>query len=76
MERTPTRFGKISIIMDVGEHEGYRLSVIKEQGNQELKYLKLRWNGEAVLEGKKLVSQDGEYELPAAGDQIQLKLYI
>ncbi len=76
LERTPTRFGKISIIMDVGEHEGYRLSVIKEQGNQELKYLKLRWNGEAVLEGKKLVSQDGEYELPAAGDQIQLKLYI
>lgn len=74
LERTPTRFGKMSITLRSGDGGGYVFTYKREEGNQRLQYILLHWSGKAVLDGRELKSVDGTYLLPTEEMEITVKL--
>ena len=75
MEKTPTRFGKLSLELSVRGRGGYLLSVAREDGNQQPQYLRLHWAGKAVLDGGELEKSNGKYLLPLEEKQVCIELF-
>ena len=75
LEKTPTRFGKLSLELSVRGRGGYLLSVAREDGNQQPQYLRLHWAGKAVLDGGELEKSNGKYLLPLEEKQVCIELF-
>ncbi|MFR8670265.1 MAG: hypothetical protein ACLVD7_09440 [[Clostridium] leptum] len=75
LEKTPTRFGKLSLELSVRGKGGYLLSVAREDGNQRPQYLRLHWAGKAVLDGGELEKSNGKYLLPLEEKQVCIELF-
>lgn len=75
LEKTPTRFGKLSLELSVRGKGGYLLSVAREDGNQQPQYLGLHWAGKAVLDGGELEKSNGKYLLPLEEKQVCIELF-
>ena len=75
LEKTPTRFGKMSLELSVKDGGGYLLALTREEGNQVPEFLGLHWNGRAVLNGKELEASGGKYLLPLEEKRLRLELY-
>ena len=75
LEKTPTRFGKLSLELSVRGKGGYLLSVAREDGNQQPQYLRLHWAGKAVLDGGELEKSNGKYLLPLEEKQVCIELF-
>lgn len=74
LERTPTRFGKMSLTLLPLKAEGYTLTLKRENGNQIPEYLELCWKGTVTAEGQKLQKAGERFRLPLNKNEICLKL--
>lgn len=74
LERTPTRFGKMSLLLVPADKEGYVLTLKREKGNQVPKYIALHWNGNVMINGNKLQVTAGSCRLPMEAADICLNL--
>ena len=74
-QKTPTRFGKLSLELSVRGKGGYLLSVAREDGNQQPQYLRLHWAGKAVLDGGELEKSNGKYLLLLEEKQVCIELF-
>lgn len=64
LEKTPTRFGKLSIRLTKEGGQGYQLQIEPEEGNQIPEYMALYWQGQVQLGKQVLSGEQGRYYLP------------
>ena len=74
LERTPTRFGKMTLILVPDGENGYSLTFIREEGNQKPEYIALNWKNSVAADGEELPSSGGRYFLPLEAGEIRLHL--